>query len=79
VKGFREAFTEGVAFMKANPARKNEIASKYLKLPVDVLAKIPQPDLGVTIPADGVTQWVGIMTRQGLIKSSPEPAKVIWP
>ena len=79
VKGFREAFTEGVAFMAANPDKMRAHTSKYLKLPVEVLAKIPKPDLHVALPAQGITDWVGIMKRQELIKGTPDAAKVIWP
>jgi NitT/TauT family transport system substrate-binding protein len=79
VKGFREAFTEGVAFMHSNPDKTRAHAAKYLKLPVEVLAKIPTPELHVALTPDGVAQWVAIMKRQDLIKGSPDPAKVIWP
>lgn len=78
-KAFREALAEAAAFMKKpeNDADVRSIIGKYIKLPPPVLAKIvlapPEPAL---TPKD-LEFWIGLMTEQGMLKSTIDAKKLV--
>ena len=78
-KAFREAVVEGAAFMTkpANDAKVRGHIGKYIKLPVEVLAKVQISPPGPTVSEKQLTYWVGLMKDQEMLKSTPNVANLI--
>lgn len=79
LKGFREAITEGVAFMKANDEKTREHIGKYIKLPPEILKtmliSVPAP----VLTTDQLTWWMEVMNKQEMLKGQPDVAKLVIP
>lgn len=79
VRAFREAVTEGAAFMQQpkNDAKVRAAIGKFIKLPPEVLAKIQISPPGPTVSEKQVGYWVGLMKDQDLLKTNIDVGRLI--
>lgn len=70
LKSFRDAVAEGDALALADREGTLQILSKYLKLPVDVLAKLPSPELRSQIDPAQIDFWVQVARDQKMLRRS---------
>jgi len=79
-RAFQAAIAEAAAFL-AKPANNDKVRAaigKYIKLPPEVLAKAQiSPPAPVIVPAQ-LQYWVGLMQDQGMLKATPDVAKLIF-
>lgn len=79
VKGFQEAIVEAVAFSKTNTPATHESIARYTKLPPQVVAATPVPNLMAKISADDLKFWINLMKDRGMMTTTPDVAKVVVP
>lgn len=79
VKAFQEALVEGVAFTKANLSATHESIARYTKLPPQVVAAQPLPNLVAKITAQDLKFWVDLMKERGMLTTTPDVAKAVMP
>lgn len=81
VKAFRAALAEGAAIVNdnSNEAAVKDLISKYTKLPPQVVATIPRPQLDPTFKPSALDYWIKIMREEGWLKSDIDPTKVVYP
>lgn len=79
VKGFREAITEGVAFMKANDEKTREHIGKYIKLPPEIIKSMVISFPAPVLTTDQLAWWVDVMNKQEMLKGKPDVAKLVIP
>lgn len=77
VKAFRDSIAEGIAFLAREPAEAREILAKSMKLPPADMARIIIPRLKVEVPQSDLKYWIDTLVQQGIIKTHPDPAKLI--
>lgn len=79
VRAFREAVREGAQFVRqpANDARVRAAIGQFVKLPPEVLAKMPIVQPNAVLRNDQLSYWVGLMREQEMLKSSPDIAHLI--
>jgi NitT/TauT family transport system substrate-binding protein len=78
-RAFQQAVQEAAAFM-GKPANSDKVRAaigKYIKLPPEVLAKAQISPPGPVVSEKQLAYWVSLMKDQEMLKTSPEPAKLI--
>lgn len=78
-KAFREAVTEAAGFIQQakNDAAVRASIGKYIKLPLEVLAKVQISPPGPTVSEKQLAYWVGLMKEQEMLKAEPKLAGLI--
>lgn len=79
-RAFQQAVQEAAAFM-AKPANNDKVRAaigKYIKLPPEVLAKAQISPPGPVVNEKQLAYWVSLMKDQEMLRTSPEPAKLIF-
>jgi len=79
VAAFRQSLAEAIDFINTHDAEARAALVKYTKQPEAVVAATPLPDLQVTVHPEQVQFFIDLARHQGLIKSSPDAAKMIAP
>ncbi|HVA14567.1 MAG TPA: ABC transporter substrate-binding protein [Stellaceae bacterium] len=82
VRAFRASLEDANAFIKdpANAAAVRTSIAKYTKLPPAAAATLTIPaHLEVAVKPQGLTFWIDVMRRQGLIRHNVDPASLIAP
>jgi NitT/TauT family transport system substrate-binding protein len=79
VAAFRQSLHEAIDFINTHDAEARAAIVKYTKQPAPVVAATPMPDLAVTVHPEQVQFFIDVAKHQGLIKSSPDAAKMIAP
>jgi NitT/TauT family transport system substrate-binding protein len=77
VRAFREAITEGVAFVSANPPKAREHLGKYTRLPPEILATVQISTLRATLTADNMRFWIEVMRAQEMLKTNIDPSRLL--
>jgi NitT/TauT family transport system substrate-binding protein len=77
VRAFRDALQEATEFLAHDPDKSRQIVAKITRLPPDAMAAIPLPTLRATVPSSDLGFWADIMLAQGLIRSRPDPARLV--
>lgn len=77
VKAFHDAMAEAIAFLPANVEESNQITSKYLKLPLEIVASVQIPPLAPDVDADALARWVKILQSQDMLKGTVDAQKLI--
>jgi len=79
VRAFREAVHEGVRFIlqPGNNERMRAALGQYLKLPADVLAKLPITRPNANITREQLTYWVDMMREQNMLKVALDVERLI--
>jgi NitT/TauT family transport system substrate-binding protein len=79
-RAFQQAVLEAAAFM-AKPTNNDKVRAaigKYIKLPPEVLAKAQISPPGPVVSEKQLAYWVGLMKDQEMLKTTPEPAKLLF-
>jgi NitT/TauT family transport system substrate-binding protein len=79
VAAFRQSLQEAIAYINTHDAEARAAIVKYTKQPAAVVAATPLPELQVTVHPEQVQFFIDVAKHQGLIKSSPDAAKMIAP
>ena len=79
VRGLQGALAEAAAFSKveANAPAVQESIARYTKLPVQVVAALPIPNLQAEIKPSDLDFWIKVMKERGMLNGSPEKAKAV--
>jgi NitT/TauT family transport system substrate-binding protein len=75
----RAALDDAIAEIKANPTAGNASMARLLKMPADVAASLTVPNLVSHADGAGLTPWIELMRRQGLITGDIDANRLIWP
>jgi NitT/TauT family transport system substrate-binding protein len=78
VAALKDAMKEANAYMKDHVDDLNKAIATYTKLPPQVVASIPPPNLTVEVTPQQIKFWIDISKDQDLIKGNPDPASVIF-
>ena len=76
---FRAALDDAIADIRAHPLEGNASMARLLKMPADVAAALTVPNLITHTDAAGLTPWIDLLRRQGLISHPIDAAAAIWP
>ena len=79
VAAFRASLAEAIDYINTHDADERAAIVKYTKQPAAVVAETPLPDLRVTVHPEQVQFFIDLARHQGLLKSSPDAAKMIAP
>jgi NitT/TauT family transport system substrate-binding protein len=79
VAAFRQSLQEAIDFINAHEPETRAAIVKYTKQPAAVVDATPLPDLQVTVRPEQVQFFIDLARHQGLIKSSPDAARMIAP
>ena len=79
VAAFRQSLQEAIDYINAHNDDARAAIVKYTKQPAPVVAATPLPELAVTVHPEQVQFFIDLAKHQGLIKSSPDAAKMIAP
>jgi NitT/TauT family transport system substrate-binding protein len=79
-RAFQQSVQEAAAFMVKPPNNdKVRVAiGKYIKLPAEVLARVQISPPGAVVTEKQLAYWVSLMKDQEMLKTSPEPAKLLF-
>ena len=77
LSAFRDAIGEADQIAAADPSGTLEIVSHYLRLPVDILAKLPPPTLRAQIDRSQIEFWVQVAREQGMLRHSVSVEKLL--
>jgi NitT/TauT family transport system substrate-binding protein len=79
VAAFRQSLQEAIEYINTHDAETRASIVKYTKQPPAVVAATPIPELQVIVHPEQVQFFIDLARHQGLIKSSPNAAKMIAP
>ena len=79
LKAFRDSLTEAIDFIAHNDAAARQSLVKYTKQRPDIVAGATMPVLEVYVRPAQVQFFIDLAREQGLIKSSPDAARMIAP
>lgn len=74
---FREAIDQAAAFVPTNPEKARAHIAKYTRLPPEVVATVPLPTLRAKLTVEDLAVWIAIMSEQEMLRSKPDPAKLV--
>src|SRR5579863_9397880 len=79
VKGMQGALADAAAFSKveANAGAVQESIARYTKLPVQVVAALPIPNLQAQIKPSDLDFWIKVMKERGMLNGTPDTAKAV--
>jgi NitT/TauT family transport system substrate-binding protein len=79
-RAFQQSVQEAAVFMVKPPNNDKVRAAigKYIKLPAEVLARVQISPPGAVVTEKQLAYWVSLMKDQEMLKTSPEPAKLIF-
>jgi NitT/TauT family transport system substrate-binding protein len=80
VEAWRRGYKKGLDFFRQSPREANQIASKYLKLSVDLLEKVPYPiyTQDGSVPVGLVQKAADRMKGLGLIERQVDVSQYVW-
>jgi len=78
VKAFQAGLEDAKAYMEKNPDAFRSAAAKYFKLPPDAVAQLDPPRLDLDVTPQQIDYWSDLMMRQGMLKSRPDAASLIF-
>jgi len=78
VEKFRAALAEASDFAAKNPEKVRAYAAEVLKLPPQLLVKVPVPVFEPNIEPAAAAQWVPILKQQQQLKTDLDMGKILW-
>lgn len=78
VIALREAMREANAYAKTHVDELYAAIAKYTKLPPQVVAALPPPNLIVDVTPEQVKFWVDLAKQEGIIKGNPDPKNYLY-
>jgi NitT/TauT family transport system substrate-binding protein len=77
-RAFRAAIAEGNEFLAREPAKARDILAAALRFPPDAMASIVIPKLRTEVPVSDVKYWIDTLVTQGITRTHPDPARLIF-
>lgn len=79
VRAFREAVQDGARFVRqpANEGRVRAALAQFIKLPAEVLAKVPISRPNAALTTEQLAYWVELMRDQDMLKTTPNVERLI--
>jgi NitT/TauT family transport system substrate-binding protein len=74
----RESMREANAYSKTHVDELYAAVGKYTKLPPQVVASLPPPNLIVDVTPEQVKFWIDLAKEQGFIKGNPDPKSILY-
>jgi NitT/TauT family transport system substrate-binding protein len=79
VAGYQRAIAEANAFIVANPDAAKDIIAKYLNLPEAVVRSSELPRFVTTLDPAQMQWWIDVLSRQDMLRTKLDPAKLTVP
>jgi NitT/TauT family transport system substrate-binding protein len=79
VTAYQRAISEANAFIAANPDAAKDIIAKYLNLPEAVVRSSELPRFVTTLDLAQMQWWIDVLSRQGMLRTKLDPAKLAVP
>ena len=76
-KGFREGLAEGMTQTHANLPEAHATASKYLKLPLEIVSSVQLPPFKTEVKPEAMTRWIAIMKGQDMLTNPVSADKLV--
>jgi NitT/TauT family transport system substrate-binding protein len=76
--GLRESMREANAYAKTHIDELYAAIAKYTKLPPQVVASLPPPNLDVNVTPQQVQFWINLAREQGVIKGNPDAKSILY-
>ena len=77
VAALRASLRDGIAAMRADPAKMQQVEAKWLKLPPEVIARGGPPMSRIDIQPSEVQYWIDVAKQVGLVDKPPPVADMI--
>jgi NitT/TauT family transport system substrate-binding protein len=74
----RESMREANVYAKTHVDELNAAIAKYTKLPPQVVASLPPPNLAVDVTPEQVQFWINLAKEQGVIKTNLEAKNILF-
>jgi NitT/TauT family transport system substrate-binding protein len=78
VAKFRAAIRDAHAYVAREPAKTRDAIVRNIKLPPEVAAAVKIPRLRLDVPESDVRFWVDVLARQGITRTRPAAAPLIF-
>ncbi len=79
IQAFRAAVTEASALVKSNPDLARKAIAVYVKLPPEIIAKIPLPESDAALAPKQMAFWEQVMRKQKMLQSPVDAQKIVLP
>jgi NitT/TauT family transport system substrate-binding protein len=79
VAAYQRAIAEANAFIAANPDAAKDIIAKYLNLPEAVVRSSELPRFVTTLDPTQMQWWIDVLSRQDMLRTKLDPAKLAVP
>jgi len=79
VVAYQRAIAEANAFIAANPDAAKDIIAKYLNLPEAVVRSSELPRFVTTLDPAQMQWWIDVLSRQDMLRTKLDPAKLAVP
>ena len=79
VAAYQRAIAEANAFIAANPDAAKDIIAKYLNLPEAVVRSSELPRFVTTVDPAQMQWWIDVLSRQDMLRTKLDPAKLAVP
>ena len=79
VVAYQRAIAEANAFIAANPDAAKDIIAKYLNLPEAVVRSSELPQFVTTLDPAQMQWWIDVLSRQDMLRTKLDPAKLAVP
>lgn len=79
VAAYQRAIAEANAFIAANPDAAKDIIAKYLNLPEAVVRSSELPRFVTTLDPAQMQWWIDVLSRQDMLRTKLDPAKLAVP
>jgi NitT/TauT family transport system substrate-binding protein len=79
VAAYQRAIAEANAFIVANPDAAKDIIAKYLNLPEAVVRSSELPRFVTTLDPAQMQWWIDVLSRQDMLRTKLDPAKLAVP
>lgn len=79
VAAYRAAIAEANTFIATNPDRAKDIIAKYLNLPEALVRSSELPRFVTALDPAEMQWWIDVLTRQDMLRSKLDPAKLVVP
>jgi NitT/TauT family transport system substrate-binding protein len=77
VAAFKAAVVEAGAFAKAEPEKTRAHIAKYTRLPPEIVARVPLPNLKAEVTRADIEMWVKVMGEQDMLQGKIDAARVV--
>jgi NitT/TauT family transport system substrate-binding protein len=77
VANFRSAIIESAAFARSEPEKTRAHIAKYTRLPPEIVARVPLPNLKAEVSRADIEMWVKVMDEQEMLQGKINVARLV--